>query len=135
MQYVVVVDGFFLEYMATKHLTLELNRSRGLDYEPLATAHVPLRQIMQGLGTGLHVAKGATYQEAEVGLCCWAPRVAAEAWDRAAAWAAPARCCMMQGLLQLGGSGGALLLLRVADAGCALKCGQLSHQPHTLCLS
>ena len=68
VQYVVVVDGFFLEYMATKHLTLELNRSRGLDYEPLATAHVPLRQIMQGLGIGLHMAKGATYQEAEVGL-------------------------------------------------------------------
>ena len=78
VQYVVVVDSFFLEYMASKHLTLELNRSRGLDYEPLATAHVPLRQIMQGLGTGLHMAKGATYQEAEVGLCCWALGVAAE---------------------------------------------------------
>ena len=101
VQYVVVVDGFFLEYMATKHLTLELNRSRGLDYEPLATAHVPLRQIMQGLGTGLHVAKGASYQEAEVGLCCWALRVPAEACSQAAAGAAPAKWHMMRGLLQL----------------------------------
>ena len=101
VQYVVVVDGFFMEYMATKHLTLELNRSRGLDYEPLATAHVPLRQIMQGLGTGLHVAKGASYQEAEVGLCCWALRVPAEACGQAAAGAALAKWRMMRGLLQL----------------------------------
>ena len=70
MQYVVEVDALFLEYIETKHLILELNRSHGWDYQPLGAARIPLRSVIRHLQLGLNVAKNAQFHTAEVGIPC-----------------------------------------------------------------
>ncbi|KAK9810202.1 hypothetical protein WJX72_006558 [[Myrmecia] bisecta] len=66
VQYVVEMDSFFLEYMDTKFLTLELNRSKGWDYEALGVARVALRQLLDHTELGLAGPANRKYQYADV---------------------------------------------------------------------
>ena len=52
--YKVRVDDFFLRYLATERLTLELNQTRHTDFELLAQCTVPLRPLLLSKGR-MHV--------------------------------------------------------------------------------
>lgn len=52
LQYVVKVDDFFLEYLDTRHLPVELNKSLGLDFAAIGVAHLNLRRVLDDAQTG-----------------------------------------------------------------------------------
>jgi len=56
LQFVVKVDDFFLEYLDTRHLPVELNKSLGLDFATIGVGHVNLRRVLDDAQTG-HTAK------------------------------------------------------------------------------
>jgi Ca2+-binding EF-hand superfamily protein len=56
LQYVVKTDDFFLEYLDTRHLPVELNKSMGLDFAAIGVAHVNLRRVLDDAQTG-HTSK------------------------------------------------------------------------------
>ena len=56
LQFVVKVDDFFLEYLTTRHLPVELNKSLGLDFAAVGVAHVNLKRVLDDAATG-HTAK------------------------------------------------------------------------------
>ena len=56
LQYIVKVDDFFLEYLDTKRLPVELNKSLGLDFATIGVAHVQLAKVLDDMQLG-HTAK------------------------------------------------------------------------------
>eukprot|EP00899_Mesostigma_viride_P011439 jgi/Mesvir1/20296/Mv19899-RA.2 len=57
VQYIVQMDTFFLEYLDTKELTVELNRAHGAEFKLLGAATLPLRRVLdeEDSGTGRQV--------------------------------------------------------------------------------
>lgn len=47
IKYVVQPDDFFVRYLDTSVLVLELNQARGWDYDPVATGRMPLRRVIE----------------------------------------------------------------------------------------
>jgi Ca2+-binding EF-hand superfamily protein/DNA repair exonuclease SbcCD ATPase subunit len=56
LQYIVKVDDFFLEYLDTKRLPVELNKSLGLDFATIGVAHIQLAKVLDDMQLG-HTAK------------------------------------------------------------------------------
>jgi hypothetical protein len=52
------VDAFFLDYMCTQSIKIELNRANGVDFSTLAVARVPLRRALEDLETGTGTGHG-----------------------------------------------------------------------------
>ena len=52
LQYIVKVDDFFLEYLDTKRLPVELNKSLGMDFATVGVAHVNLAWVLDDVQTG-----------------------------------------------------------------------------------
>lgn len=52
LQYIVKADAFFLEYLDTKHLPVELNKSLGMDFATLGVARVNLKRVLDDARAG-----------------------------------------------------------------------------------
>lgn len=66
VQYVVKVDSFFLDYMCTHTLRIELNRATGVDFQTLGMAVVPLRKAVEDLEAGTAAGREAMSHFADV---------------------------------------------------------------------
>jgi len=45
-QFVVAVDNFFIGYMNSRNVIVEVNKVNGLDYSVIGAAEIPLRQML-----------------------------------------------------------------------------------------
>ena len=50
--YVVHADAFFVEYLETAQLLLELNQAHGLDYDPIACGRFQLKKVLKEVEMG-----------------------------------------------------------------------------------
>ena len=51
-QFVVAVDNFFIGYMNSRNVVVEVNKVSGLDYQVIGAAEIPLRQMLSEKYTG-----------------------------------------------------------------------------------
>ncbi|QDZ23034.1 hypothetical protein A3770_09p55520 [Chloropicon primus] len=51
-QFVVAVDNFFISYMNSRNVVVEVNRVSGLDYQVVGAAEIPLRQMLSDKYSG-----------------------------------------------------------------------------------
>uniref|UniRef100_A0A061R9T6 Protein fantom n=1 Tax=Tetraselmis sp. GSL018 TaxID=582737 RepID=A0A061R9T6_9CHLO len=66
IQYVLQADTFFLEYLDTKSLVVELNRSKGWDFEVIGTARIPLQQCLDDFRLGAAVGRNRQYHYTDI---------------------------------------------------------------------
>lgn len=52
IRFVVESDDFFIKYLDTSVLVLELNQARGWDYDPVATGRMALRRVIEEAQVG-----------------------------------------------------------------------------------
>lgn len=58
IRFVVESDDFFIKYLDTSVLVLELNQAKGWDYDPVATGRMALRRVMEEaeVGSGVNAS-------------------------------------------------------------------------------
>eukprot|EP00873_Tetraselmis_striata_P020073 jgi/Tetstr1/440337/TSEL_028673.t1 len=66
IQFVVKADAFFVEYLDTKSLVVELNRSKGWDFETVGTARIQLQQCLDDFRLGAAIGRNRQYHYTDV---------------------------------------------------------------------
>jgi hypothetical protein len=65
-QFVVKADTFFIEYLDTKSLVVELNRSKGWDFETVGTARIQLQQCLDDFRLGAAIGRNRQYHYTDI---------------------------------------------------------------------
>lgn len=65
-QYVLKADTFFVEYLDTKMVVVELNRSKGWDFETVGMARIPLQQVLDDFRLGIGVGRNRQYHYTDI---------------------------------------------------------------------
>mmetsp|Transcript_33299 Transcript_33299/g.94346 ORF Transcript_33299/g.94346 Transcript_33299/m.94346 type:complete len:1641 (+) Transcript_33299:88-5010(+) len=66
IQYILKADTFFVEYLDTRMLVIELNRSKGWDFETVGTARIPLQQCLDDFRLGAGVGRNRQYHYTDI---------------------------------------------------------------------
>ncbi|GMH45574.1 hypothetical protein BSKO_13531 [Bryopsis sp. KO-2023] len=66
IKYVVASDAFFVKYLDTSTLVLELNQARGWDYDTIAKGRMPLKRVIEEADVGAGIGDRLSFHHVEL---------------------------------------------------------------------